>query len=64
MKLVRDRKEEEANRKWLDDSTTTCPGCEVHVEKSVGCNHVRIPLTHADAPVTNTPICPDEMCKM
>lgn len=39
-KLVRQREEDRANRKWLDKSTMICPGCGVHTEKSVGCNHV------------------------
>lgn len=43
LKLVRQLEEERENRKWMDVSTMACPGCEVRVEKSVGCNHVRTP---------------------
>ncbi|KAH7907252.1 hypothetical protein BJ138DRAFT_1160570 [Hygrophoropsis aurantiaca] len=39
-RLVAAYEEEQANRKWLDASTMRCPGCEVKVEKSVGCNHM------------------------
>ena len=46
LRLVRQQEEEQENRKWLDSSTMACPGCEVRVEKSVGCNHVRIPLLY------------------
>jgi hypothetical protein len=41
VKLVSKYKEEQANKKWLADSTMACPGCRVHIEKSHGCNHVR-----------------------
>jgi E3 ubiquitin-protein ligase RNF14 len=44
MRLIKEREEEEANQKWLENSTMSCPKCKVHVEKSVGCNHVRGPL--------------------
>ena len=39
-KLVRQFEEDRANREWLDKSTMACPGCGLHTEKSVGCNHV------------------------
>jgi len=39
-KLVRQFEEERANREWLEKSTMACPGCGVHTEKSMGCNHV------------------------
>jgi len=32
--------EEMANKRWLQASTIACPGCEIHVEKNLGCNHV------------------------
>ena len=35
--------EEQASKKWIDESTTACPRCEVNVEKSMGCNHVSVP---------------------
>ena len=41
LKLVRQHEEEQENRKWMDSSTMACPSCEVRVEKSMGCNHVR-----------------------
>lgn len=39
-KLVQQYQEEESNKAWLQNSTTPCPGCKVHVEKNAGCNHV------------------------
>ncbi|TFK76877.1 RWD-domain-containing protein [Pluteus cervinus] len=32
--------EEQANKEWLKASTMACPGCQVHVEKTLGCNHM------------------------
>ncbi|KAI0314981.1 RWD-domain-containing protein [Amylostereum chailletii] len=32
--------EEQANREWLRSSTMACPNCNIHVEKSAGCNHM------------------------
>ena len=40
VKLVAMYEEEQANKQWLASSTTACPGCNVRVEKSLGCNHV------------------------
>ncbi|KAF5377545.1 hypothetical protein D9615_005197 [Tricholomella constricta] len=40
LKLVKHYEEEQANKEWLEASTMACPGCEVHVEKSLGCNHM------------------------
>jgi hypothetical protein len=40
-KLVAKYEEDRANREWLEKSTMGCPSCHVHVEKSMGCNHVR-----------------------
>lgn len=39
-KLVTKFEEERANKQWLEDSTMSCPNCHIHVEKSLGCNHV------------------------
>ena len=39
-RLVKEYLEESSTKEWLENSTTPCPGCKVHVEKSVGCNHV------------------------
>jgi len=41
-RLVEKLKEDLENKKWLEQSTTQCPNCLVSVEKSVGCNHVRL----------------------
>ncbi|KAH6917635.1 ring finger protein 14 isoform 2 [Coprinopsis sp. MPI-PUGE-AT-0042] len=38
--LVAKFQEELANKEWLAESTQECPGCGVHVEKSLGCNHM------------------------
>ena len=40
LRLVRQYQEEKSTDEWLENSTTNCPGCKVHVEKSLGCNHV------------------------
>ena len=40
-RLVAKYEEDRANREWLKKSTVACPSCHVHVEKSMGCNHVR-----------------------
>ncbi|KAI0961290.1 hypothetical protein AcV7_000428 [Taiwanofungus camphoratus] len=39
-KLVEKYEEEQANKQWLEQSTMACPSCHVHVEKSLGCNHM------------------------
>ncbi|KZT06754.1 RWD-domain-containing protein [Laetiporus sulphureus 93-53] len=39
-KLVAKYEEEQANKRWLEQSTMECPRCHVHVEKSLGCNHM------------------------
>lgn len=40
-RLVAKHLEDEANKKWMDESTMACPSCNIKVEKSAGCNHVR-----------------------
>ncbi|KAL6304222.1 hypothetical protein BKA93DRAFT_733706 [Sparassis latifolia] len=40
LRLVAKYEEDQANRKWLEQSTMACPTCQVHVEKSIGCNHM------------------------
>jgi E3 ubiquitin-protein ligase RNF14 len=37
LKLVEKYEEEEANKRWLQASTTACPGCSVSVEKNLVC---------------------------
>ncbi|KIK71274.1 hypothetical protein GYMLUDRAFT_211354 [Collybiopsis luxurians FD-317 M1] len=39
-KMVAAYHEEQAFKQWLADSAATCPGCNIHIEKSVGCNHM------------------------
>ncbi|KXN84789.1 E3 ubiquitin-protein ligase itt1 [Leucoagaricus sp. SymC.cos] len=39
-RLVKLYEEEQANQRWLEASTMACPGCEIHVEKNLGCNHM------------------------
>lgn len=41
VRLVEKIKEDLENQQWLERSTTKCPNCQISVEKSVGCNHVR-----------------------
>lgn len=38
--LAAKAREDDENRKWLEANSRNCPGCQVVVEKSVGCNHV------------------------
>jgi E3 ubiquitin-protein ligase RNF14 len=45
-KLAAKYKEDRANREWLEKSTVACPSCHVHVEKSMGCNHVSGSASH------------------
>lgn len=40
-RLVAKYEEDEANRKWFEESTMACPSCNIKVQKSMGCNHVR-----------------------
>ena len=54
LKLVREHEEEEANRRWLEASTVACPGCEVHVEKTIGCNHVGGMVTRLECVLSTT----------
>lgn len=42
LRLVKRYEEDQANKRWLEASTMACPGCEIHVEKSLGCNHVGV----------------------
>ncbi|KAF9073752.1 hypothetical protein BDP27DRAFT_1288622 [Rhodocollybia butyracea] len=39
-KMIATYREEQAFKQWLQDSATPCPGCNVHIEKSLGCNHM------------------------
>ncbi|KAI0359180.1 RWD-domain-containing protein [Trametes cingulata] len=40
-KLVEEYEQERAFNEWLERSTgTPCPGCDLRVEKSAGCNHM------------------------
>jgi E3 ubiquitin-protein ligase RNF14 len=39
-RMVAKWQEDEANKKWLENSTRACAGCGVRVEKSHGCNHM------------------------
>ncbi|SCZ87471.1 BZ3500_MvSof-1268-A1-R1_Chr2-2g04937 [Microbotryum saponariae] len=40
-RLVAVFEEERLNREWMDRMTMKCPGCDVGVEKSQGCNHMQ-----------------------
>lgn len=39
-RLVNQYEEEKQTEDLLKRSTTACPKCHVHIEKSLGCNHV------------------------
>ena len=40
LRLVAKYEEDSANAEWFKSYTTVCPGCQVNVQKSFGCNHV------------------------
>lgn len=65
LKLVADYLEEQQNKKWISASTTPCPGCETAIEKSIGCNHVRVHILQygRSSFVILRPIS-DDVCKM
>ncbi|KAF9456145.1 hypothetical protein BDZ94DRAFT_1178351 [Collybia nuda] len=46
LKLIATYEEERANKEWLEASTMACPGCQIHVEKSLGCNHMTCAKCH------------------
>jgi E3 ubiquitin-protein ligase RNF14 len=52
-RLVRKFEEDQANKKWLDQSTMGCPSCHVKVEKSMGCNHVSLGIWRQIVNLTN-----------
>ncbi|KAF9259080.1 hypothetical protein L218DRAFT_934086 [Marasmius fiardii PR-910] len=33
--------QEQANKRWLESAAVACPGCDVYVQKSEGCNHIK-----------------------
>jgi len=39
-KLVAQYEEDQLNQKILTSSTMICPGCNIRIEKSMGCNHI------------------------
>ncbi|GAA5825953.1 hypothetical protein JCM11251_000066 [Rhodosporidiobolus azoricus] len=39
-RLVAAYEEERLLREWLEENATRCPGCDIPIEKSHGCNHV------------------------
>ncbi|KAE9410815.1 hypothetical protein BT96DRAFT_961538 [Gymnopus androsaceus JB14] len=39
-KMVDAYHEEQLFKQYLADSATPCPGCNIHIEKSLGCNHM------------------------
>lgn len=63
MKHVQAYEEEKSTRDWLQNSTTKCPGCHVHVEKSLGCNHV-CDLLHYLEHANGLMVIADEVCEM
>lgn len=40
-RIVSKYNEDKLNLDWLKSSAMACPGCNVYVQKSAGCNHVR-----------------------
>lgn len=40
MRLLAQHEEQKATESWITESTSVCPGCRSHVQKSEGCNHV------------------------
>lgn len=62
-KLVARWQEEKANRDYFEENSTSCPHCSVRVQKSHGCNHVRVGRRIALEPPADGDIS-DDMCKM
>lgn len=63
-KLVEKYEEEQANKQWLEQSTMACPSCHVHVEKSLGCNHVCLLHSLGASRVDVKLFLTDDVCKM
>lgn len=63
-KLVMKYEEEQANKQWLEHSTMSCPSCHVHVEKSLGCNHVSRLTVRCGRHTDLMNACPDDLCKV
>jgi E3 ubiquitin-protein ligase RNF14 len=40
LRLVAKYEEDKSSAEWVKSSTMACPGCQVKVQKSIGCNHV------------------------
>ncbi|KAF8527956.1 RWD-domain-containing protein [Hysterangium stoloniferum] len=40
LKLLAKYKEDELNQQWMEKEAVCCPGCKLHVQKSMGCNHM------------------------
>lgn len=39
-RMALEYRQEKENAAWLKEKTMACPGCETHVEKNEGCNHM------------------------
>ncbi|KAJ7071255.1 hypothetical protein C8F01DRAFT_1109743 [Mycena amicta] len=39
-KLIARYEEDQLNKEWLEANAVSCPGCELRITKSVGCNHM------------------------
>ncbi|GAA5966618.1 hypothetical protein JCM3765_005676 [Sporobolomyces pararoseus] len=46
-RLVAAFEEEKALQEWFEKNSTSCPGCQIRVEKSHGCNHMTCGKCHA-----------------
>ncbi|PPR01177.1 hypothetical protein CVT24_006053, partial [Panaeolus cyanescens] len=44
-KLVEQHLQDIITQEWIRSSTTTCPGCQTHVQKSEGCNHASLTMS-------------------
>ncbi|KAF8203302.1 hypothetical protein BJ912DRAFT_943537 [Pholiota molesta] len=40
VRLLAQYEEQKATESWITESTSVCPGCQSHVQKSEGCNHM------------------------
>lgn len=49
LRLLARYEEQKATESWIIESTSVCPGCQSHVQKSEGCNHVSTPLIQPPA---------------
>lgn len=63
-RLIAKYQEDQANKAWLEKSTMACPSCHIHVEKSVGCNHVGTDEMCCGRALMKSAFTTDDMCQV